>query len=169
MSRKASSPYNGEAPHLELILSQIKSKEGGLRVAIGISSQDILKKSVTIPVLPPDEVREALNWSTSKTIPTSLDEMYYDYMMLGEVEERGIRKQEACFVGAQKAFVNSLLTSFANSGFRGRYVPYGYRARLPGGGGQGQGRIYGSDRCRRHADGGIHLRRHGPSGLCGRY
>ncbi len=105
-------------PHLEIILSDIKAKEGSQRVAIGISSQDILKKMVTIPVLPKEEVKEALNWSVSKSISSPLDEMLFDYIMLGEVEERGIKKEEACFVGVQKTFVNNLLDSFKKTGFK---------------------------------------------------
>jgi hypothetical protein len=110
-------PYNGELPHLEFILSDIRGREGNVKAAIGISSQDILKKSVTIPIIPKEEVKEALDWSISKTIASPLEEMIYDYVMLGEVEERGIRKEEACFVGAQKTFVNDLLASFRRSGF----------------------------------------------------
>jgi Tfp pilus assembly PilM family ATPase len=111
-------PYNGEMPHLDIILSNIRAREGSHRVAIGISSQDILKKIVTIPVLPKDEVAEALNWTVSKSISTPLDEMLFDYIMLGEIEERGIKKDEACFVGVQKHFVTSLLDSFRRNGFK---------------------------------------------------
>jgi type IV pilus assembly protein PilM len=111
-------PYAGELSQLEHVLSDIRVKEGGLRVAIGISSPDILKKSLAIPVLPKEEVREALNWSISKTLVLPLDEMFHDYIMLGEVEERGARKEEACFVGVQKAFVNNFLATFRKSGFK---------------------------------------------------
>ena len=118
MVSKGIHPYNGELPHLELILRSIRAKEGNLRTAVGLSSQDILKKAVSIPVMPKEEVKEALNWSISKTISSQLDEMFFDYAMLGPVEERGVKKEEACFVGAQKVFVNNLLAAFRNSGFK---------------------------------------------------
>ncbi len=110
-------PYGGELLQLESVLSDIRTKEGRLRVAIGISSQDILKKSVTIPVLPKEEIADALDWSVSKTVSLPLNEMSYEYIMLGEVEERGIKKEEACFVGVQRSFVDGLLDSFRKSGF----------------------------------------------------
>ncbi len=110
-------PYGGDPSQLEFILSDIRGREGNRRVAVGISSQDIIKKSVTIPILPREEVREALDWTASKTIAAPLEDMVFDYIMLGEVEERGVKKEEAYFVGSQKAFVDSLLESFRKSGF----------------------------------------------------
>jgi Tfp pilus assembly PilM family ATPase len=111
-------PYKGDLEDLHLILSQIKDMEGTIvDVVIGIISQEILKKTLTIPILPKEEVREALNWSTSKVISNPLEDMNYEYIMLGDVEERGIKKQEALFVGVQKSYVNKILSIFENTGF----------------------------------------------------
>jgi hypothetical protein len=58
-----------------------------------------------------------LNWSVSKAISTPLEDMNYEYVMLGDVDERGIRKQEALFVGVQKSYVTEILSIFENTGF----------------------------------------------------
>ena len=110
--------YKGDVEDLSFILSQIKEKEGtSLEVVIGIVSQEILKKSLTMPILPKEEVREALNWSVSKVISTPLEDMNYEYVMLGEVEERGIKKEEALFMGVQKSYVLEILSIFEKTGF----------------------------------------------------
>ena len=60
-------PYKGGFEDLELILADIRNKEGpDLEVAIGMSSPDIIKKTFTIPVLPKKEQKEALNWTSAK-------------------------------------------------------------------------------------------------------
>ena len=57
-------PYKEGWEDLEGILSSIKSREGvNVEVAIGITSQEILKKTFTVPVIPKEELREVLDWS----------------------------------------------------------------------------------------------------------
>jgi len=115
---KGDYPYKGDLEDLRSILSQIKDKEGtAVEVVIGIISQEILKKTLTIPILPKEEVHEALNWSASKVVSTPLEDMNYEYVMLGDVEERGIKKQEALFAGVQKSYVTEILSVFENTGF----------------------------------------------------
>ncbi len=111
-------PYKGELDDLRMILADIKAKEGtDVHVAIGITSQDIIKRTFTIPILPKDELAEALAWSASKVAPDPLDEMVYDYAMLGEVLERDVRRQEALFVGARKEYTKGLIDVFEGVGF----------------------------------------------------
>jgi type IV pilus assembly protein PilM len=115
---KGEYPYKGDIEDIRSILSQIKDKEGAtVEVVIGIISQEILKKTLTIPILPKEEVNEALNWSASKVLSTPLEDMNYEYVMLGDMEERGIKKQEVLFVGVQKSYVTEILSIFKNAGF----------------------------------------------------
>ncbi|MBA4416318.1 MAG: hypothetical protein C0392_00180 [Syntrophus sp. (in: bacteria)] len=110
--------YKGELEDLKGILTDIRIKEGvDHRVYIGLTSQDILKKTFTIPVLPKEELKEALNWSASKIVSSPLEEMIYECTVLGDVKERDIRKQEVFFAGARKEFVGSILSVFDEAGF----------------------------------------------------
>ncbi len=112
-------PYKGGWEDLQKILSEIRSMEAGdVRVALAVTSQEILKKTFTIPELLKDELKEALVWSASKVVSTPLEEMAYENVMLGAVDERGIRKDEVLFIGATKGFVNRLLAVCEDAGFR---------------------------------------------------
>jgi Tfp pilus assembly PilM family ATPase len=112
-------PYKGGFEDLGLILADIRSKEGpDLEVAIGMSSPDIIKKTFTIPVLPKKEQKEALNWTSAKALNASLDDMIYEHIMLGQIEEKGIKKDEVLFVGIQKGFVERVLSTFQRAGFQ---------------------------------------------------
>ncbi|OPY79705.1 MAG: Competence protein A [Syntrophorhabdus sp. PtaU1.Bin058] len=111
-------PYKGGFDDLEMILSDIKIKEGDdVEVAVGISSQEIIKKTFTIPILPKKEQKDVLNWSTTKILTTPLDDMIYEHLMLGEIDEKGVNKDEILFVGAPKSYINSLLSIFERVGF----------------------------------------------------
>jgi type IV pilus assembly protein PilM len=115
---KGDYPYSGDWEGLERIVADIQVREGPkLDVAICVTSQNIVKKTFTIPILPKSELKEALNWSVSKVISTPLDEMTYEYAMLGEVEEKGVRKEEVVFVGAGKAYITRILSIFNHAGF----------------------------------------------------
>ena len=112
-------PYKEGWEDLEGILSSIKSREGAnVEVVIGITSQEILKKTFTIPVIPKEELREVLDWSASKIISIPLDDMRHEYVMLGEIDERGVRKDEVLFVGAHKEYVNRIISLFEDVGFK---------------------------------------------------
>ncbi len=112
-------PYKGDFEDLRLIVEDIRMKEGtDCEVAVGISSPDILKKSFTIPVLPKKEQREALNWTAAKALSVSLDDMAYEHLMLGRVEEKGVMKDEVLFVGAQKGYIDRVRSCFDRVGFK---------------------------------------------------
>jgi len=112
-------PYKEGWEDLEGILSSIKSREGAnVEVAVGITSQEILKKTFTIPVIPKEELREVLDWSASKIISIPLDDMRHEYVMLGEIDERGVRKDEVLFVGAHKEYVNRIIDLLEGVGFK---------------------------------------------------
>jgi Tfp pilus assembly PilM family ATPase len=112
-------PYKEGWEDLEGILSSIKNREGAnVEVAIGITSQEILKKTFTVPVIPKEELREVLEWSASKIISIPLDDMRHEYVMLGEIDERGVRKDEILFVGAHNEYVNRIINLFEEVGFK---------------------------------------------------
>ncbi len=112
-------PYKGGFEDLELILGDIRAKEGpDLAVAVGISSPDIIKKTFTIPRLPKKEQKDAMNWTSAKVLSMSLDNMVYEHMMLGQIEEKGIMKDEVLFVGAQKSWIERIASTFQHAGFQ---------------------------------------------------
>ena len=116
---KGSYLYTGDYGNLAEILDDIVLKEGSeLEVSIGLTSQDIQKRIFTVPILPKNELKDALNWSVSKMVSTPLEDMIYEYSMLGEVDERGTKKQEVLFTGIQKTDVNNILSVINRAGFQ---------------------------------------------------
>jgi type IV pilus assembly protein PilM len=116
---KGDYPYQGDLDNLAVILSDIRIRESGnIETALSITSQEILKKTFTIPILPREEIKEAINWSASKIVPMPLEEMVYEYVSLGEIDERGIRKEEVMFVGVSRDYVNNILTLLDRAGFK---------------------------------------------------
>ncbi len=119
ISSQGDYPYKGDFEDLKLIIEDIRMKEGtDCEVAVGISSPDILKKSFTIPILPKKEQRDALNWTAAKVLSVSLDDMAYEHLMLGRVEEKGVMKDEVLFVGAQKGYIDRVRSVFDRAGFQ---------------------------------------------------
>jgi len=101
------------------VLTDIKDKEGtDVEIAIAVSSPDILKRSFSIPVMPRDEAKEAIEWAASKVVTTSLEDMIYENIMLGQINERGLQKEEVFFIGANKEYIDILLSVFETVGFR---------------------------------------------------
>lgn len=119
ISSQGDYPYKGDFEDLRLIIEDIRMKEGAdCEVAVGISSSDILKKTFTIPILPRKEQKEALNWTAAKVLSISLDDMSYEHLMLGRVEEKGVMKDEVLFVGAQKGYIDRVRSVFERAGFQ---------------------------------------------------
>ena len=112
-------PHKGGWEDLNFVLTDIKDKEGtDVEIAIAVSSQDILKRTFSIPIMPKDEAKEAIEWSASKVVTTPLEDMIYENIVLGEISERGMKKEEVLFVGANKEYINILLSIFETVGFR---------------------------------------------------
>lgn len=113
-------PYKGDFEDLRIIVEDIRMKEGtDCEVAVGISSPDILKKTFTIPILPKKEQKDALNWTAAKVLSVTLDEMVYEHLILGQIEEKGVLKDEVLFVGAQKGYIDRVRSAFERAGFQG--------------------------------------------------
>ncbi len=111
--------HKGGWEDLNFILTEIKDEEGtDVEVAIAVSSSEILKKTFTIPIIPKEEAKEAIEWSASKVVSTPLENMIYENVRLGEITERGMKKEEILFVGVEREYVNILLSVFENVGFR---------------------------------------------------
>ena len=112
-------PHKGGWEDLNFVLTDIKDKEGtDVEIAIAVSSPDILKRSFSIPVMPRDEAKEAIEWAASKVVTTSLEDMIYENIMLGQINERGLQKEEVFFIGANKEYIDILLSVFETVGFR---------------------------------------------------
>lgn len=71
-------------------LIQVKS-ELGIRdeatVNISVSGRHVSTRTIKLPVMPLDELGMAVNFEAEKHISTPLEQLYYDYTILGEIIE----------------------------------------------------------------------------------
>lgn len=100
------------------ILIAIKDKEGtNLGVAIGITSVEVLKKTYSVPVMPEQDMKAEVDALVSQGMLVPLLDMHREYLLLGEVEDRGVVKQDVLFLGAHKSLVDHLVGLFHKTGF----------------------------------------------------
>ncbi|HON85943.1 MAG TPA: pilus assembly protein PilM [Syntrophorhabdaceae bacterium] len=111
--------YKGTDENLGEIIEIIASREGtNHEVVIGLTSQDIFKKSFTIPVMPKEEIKEAVTWSASKVISIPIEDTYYEFDVLGDVDERGIKKRDIFLTGIEKVHADRIIDLFKDKGFK---------------------------------------------------
>jgi Tfp pilus assembly PilM family ATPase len=111
-------PFAGHIEDLGPILEDIRQKEGtNLEVRIALTSTEILKRTFTVPVLPKEELKEAVKWSVTKILSEPAEEYIHQVGPLGTIEEKGIRKEEMYFIGAKRSYIEALITLFEERGF----------------------------------------------------
>ncbi|HOP86073.1 MAG TPA: pilus assembly protein PilM [Syntrophorhabdaceae bacterium] len=115
---KDSFDYKGTFDDLSEIIGSIAVKEGtNNEIVVGITSQEIFKKSFTVPIMPKEEIKEAVKWSASKVISTPVEDTYYEFDIIGDIEERGIKKRDIFFAGIEKDYANKVVSLFMEKGF----------------------------------------------------
>ena len=77
--------------------------------ALGVGNQRVVVREVSLPYLPPKELRESLSFQVQEFIPMPVDEAALDFDTLGEVEREGRRMIRILLVAAQRAMVNMLV------------------------------------------------------------
>ncbi|HAR96363.1 MAG TPA: hypothetical protein DCR97_10445 [Deltaproteobacteria bacterium] len=101
------------------ILTAVKEKEGtNLGVALGITSVDLLKKTYSVPVMPEQAMKAEVDALVSRGMLVPLLDMHREYLLLGEVEERGAVKQDVLFLGAHKSLIDHVAGLFYKAGFK---------------------------------------------------
>lgn len=101
------------------ILSAIKDREGtNVALAVGITSVELLKKTYSLPAQFEQEMRAEVDALVSKGMSVPLADMYREYLMLGEVEERGAAKRDVLFLGAHRSLVDHVVGLFRTTGFK---------------------------------------------------
>lgn len=111
--------YKGTLEDLEDIIDKIASDEGtNHELVVGLTLQEIFKKSFTIPILPKEEIKEAVRWSVSKAISIPIEDTYYEFEVVGDIEERGIKKKDIFLAGIEKEYANRIIGLFKDKGFK---------------------------------------------------
>ncbi len=89
-------------------------RESGLKrqaVAIQYSGAGPVIRYLQFPKMPKDELGEAVRWEAKKILPQPIEEMVLDYLILGETQERDLKRIEILLVAADRAAVLDQLES----------------------------------------------------------
>ena len=100
---------------LDLLRSLLKNRTN-VPVYTAVSGSDVIIKSFNIARLSGAKLRNAAFWASKKYVPFPLEEAFFDCKVIGDVEEREIKKKEIMVVAASKQLIHKRLYMLEKSG-----------------------------------------------------
>jgi type IV pilus assembly protein PilM len=105
---------NGEVRDVQAVGDAIRElwQRGGFKsrqATMGVGNQRAVVREVTVPALPPKELRQSLPYQVQEMIPIPLDDAVLDYDVLDEFEQEGARMVRLLVVAAQRGMVTNMV------------------------------------------------------------
>jgi type IV pilus assembly protein PilM len=85
------------------------------KVWMGVGNQRVVVREIALPTMPEKELRQSLGFQVQEFIPMPVDEAVLDYHLIEELEVDGRQMLRLLLVAAQKAMVDTLVTSATNA------------------------------------------------------
>jgi type IV pilus assembly protein PilM len=82
---------------------------------MGVGNQRVVVREIALPTMPEKELRQSLGFQVQEFIPMPVDEAVLDYHLIEELEVDGRQMLRLLLVAAQKAMVDTLVTSATNA------------------------------------------------------
>ena len=82
---------------------------------MGVGNQRVVVREIALPAMPEKELRQSLGFQVQEFIPMPVDEAVLDYHLIEELEVEGRQMLRLLLVAAQKAMVDTLVTSATNA------------------------------------------------------
>jgi len=79
------------------------------RVRIALSESKSFLRLISMPVMEEKEINEAIKWEIEANIPLSLDQVYYDWQLVGDIFNGENNEIEVLVLAAAKRIVNQYL------------------------------------------------------------
>lgn len=98
------SDQKGQDRGVSMALNEI-FREGRLkrrRMALAYAGAGLTVRYLTLPKMPRDEIKAAIRWEAKKQVPHLDEESVVDYLIVGESEERDLKRFEIILVVAGK-------------------------------------------------------------------
>lgn len=110
----AGAVQNGEVRNPEVVSGALRElwDRGGFKsrqVTMGVGNQRVVVREVTLPALPPKELRDSLPFQVEELIPIPIDQAVLDYEVLDEFEQEGRQMVRLLVVAAQREMVDRLV------------------------------------------------------------
>lgn len=111
---------NGEVRDTEAVSEGLRElwTRGGFKsrkVWMGVGNQRVVVREIALPTMPEKELRQSLGFQVQEFIPMPVDEAVLDYHLIEELEVDGRQMLRLLLVAAQKAMVDTLVTSATNA------------------------------------------------------
>jgi type IV pilus assembly protein PilM len=111
---------NGEVREVEAVSEGLRElwTRGGFKsrkVWMGVGNQRVVVREIALPAMPEKELRQSLGFQVQEFIPMPVDEAVLDYHLIEEIEVDGRQMLRLLLVAAQKAMVDTLVTSATNA------------------------------------------------------
>lgn len=111
---------NGEVREVEAVSEGLRElwTRGGFKsrkVWMGVGNQRVVVREIALPTMPEKELRQSLGFQVQEFIPMPVDEAVLDYHLIEELEVDGRQMLRLLLVAAQKAMVDTLVTSATNA------------------------------------------------------
>jgi type IV pilus assembly protein PilM len=75
------------------------------KAAVNFVGRPPVVRYLLLPKIPQEELKEAVKWEAKKLVPIPIEEMVLDFMVLGEQEDRDVRRLELIIVAAERSEV----------------------------------------------------------------
>ena len=98
------------------ILKEHKVK--GRKANCAISGSFVFFRQVKLPRMEGEELKKTIRWEIKKFLPVSGDNVVVDFVVLREITERGVSKEELLIAGMKRANFSKLISSLRNSGIK---------------------------------------------------
>jgi type IV pilus assembly protein PilM len=111
---------NGEVRDPEAVSEGLRElwTRGGFKsrkVWMGVGNQRVVVREIALPTMPEKELRQSLGFQVQEFIPMPVDDAVLDYHLIEELEVDGRQMLRLLLVAAQKAMVDTLVTSATNA------------------------------------------------------
>jgi type IV pilus assembly protein PilM len=112
----AGAVQSGEIRDVETVAQAVRElwARGGFKsheATMGVGNQRVVVREVTVPALPPKELKQSLPYQVQDQIPIPMDDAVLDYDVLEELEQDGARMVRLLIVAAHRDMVNQLVDS----------------------------------------------------------
>ncbi len=90
---------------------------GGCEIWSAIPSSNVETRYIRIPKLPRRQIRNAVLWTFTQKVAVNQQDDLFDYEVLGDITEGGVRKTEVMAVKAPRAEIGALKSAFEKAGY----------------------------------------------------
>jgi type IV pilus assembly protein PilM len=111
---------SGEVRDVEVLAAAVRElwQRGAFKTrqaVLGVGNQRVVVREITVPALPPKELKQSLPFQVQDQIPIPVDDAVLDYDVLEEIEQDGAKMLRLLVVAAQRDMVNRMVDAAARA------------------------------------------------------